>query len=687
MRYFAVFFAATAATIFLLVLPAQAQDAGLQIWPAPGLYGLDQTNCDRGNKLQQFNSAKIHPEFCILFSDPEMLKVNYGQYFSAQVAQYFPNVVEKPGQDVGPSIPVNQRLGNTLIASLHMSRADIWSIDKRTGASDVFLPFTLTMNLTNAISGEVMFTETVSVIPESNFSSNNVFEPSRRELPGQLRSAIAQLVRTSSAKFKPYPVVATVRGQFGDTFLIDKGRSVGLRIGDRIGPDARVVYAEADYSIVRPVLGNFKSGDQISRQVAAPAEYLAKPAVVIIPDHMPKSMPNSYLTQIFEEVIGAQGVFSTMPVNSSFPRLRDLAASSVGMSSSVTAQRSFPDYFIHLNVYSIPQSEVNTNIAGVKFSVFVSYATANIVDRSGRIVFAATATDRIQDQIVGGVGFSAEQREDTVTKNALLKLAQRIAAEFKAQNFRLPLAEDSKGISVSDPRGALSLGSGGMVVRKAGRFTGVAGDVWAPVGSFDVFAIEGGKARLQPQDPISPKVRRDDIFVFDGGASAVQTQHSFTACLAAGSLDAVSRDLSGNAAVKSIGFTTFASGFPAPVYINDFPAVARARLSNFPGIEKYGVLKPKSEDFCIRPILRSTLLGPLQRQNGLIASKYALTIGYTVHRADQKISGSGLSVEMISGSYQPGTDPRQIELSNDRDSIAQFSLIARSALKSIEIPN
>ncbi len=678
---------ATFVTIFLLTMPGMASAGELQVWPVPGLFGLDQTNCNRrADASPEYDSAKVHRDLCALFADPETLRVSYGELFVDQVAKAFPDFVTKPAQGVSSGAAVSQRLSNTLIASLHMSRADIWTVDKHTGASEVFLPFTLTLNLTNAVSGEVMFTETASVIPESTFSSKDVAGPSRKELPAQIRSAIAQLVRASADKFKPYPLEATVRGKIGDDFLIDKGRSAGLRIGDHIGPDARVVYADAGYAFIKPVLGDFKTGENVSREVAAPAEYLAKPSAVILPAAMPKGMPKAYITQIFEELLGAQGVFSTMPVNQSFPRLRDLATSAVGMPSSVTAQRASPDYLVHLDVYALPHSEVGTNVAGVKVHTFEANATASIIDRSGRVVFATVASDRIQDQVVGGVGFSLEQRQDTVTKNALLKLAQRIAAQFKPQNLRLALTEQGKGASASDPSGALSLGAGGLVVRKAGRFSGIEDDVWAPVGNFEVISIDGAKATLQSQDPLAPKVRKDDIFVYDGGALATQTRRSFTLCTGDLAPDSQSRDLSSEPTIRGIGFALFAQSFPAPAYLNDMPAIGLDRLSQFPGLQKFGVVKSRGEDLCIRPILRLANLGTAQVKGGLVASKYALTMGYTIHRGGEKLSGSGLRVEMTSGGFQPGTDPAEISISNDRDAIAQFTTMVSGALKTIEMP-
>ncbi len=671
----------------MLGQPTSAASEDLKIWPVAGLFGLEQTDCKRApGALTDYDSAKVNKNLCALF-DNDVSLASYGQFFVEQVGLAFQkNVVSAPGEGAAGSVAVSRRLAGTLIASLHMSRADIWTVDKRTGASEVFLPFTLTLNLTNAISGEVMFTETISVIPESTFSTNNIYEPSRRELPAQVRAAIVQLVRSSAAKFKPYPLVATVRGKLGDAYLIDRGRADGLRIDDDIGPDASVIYADASYALIKPVLGEFRIGDQVKRQVASPAEYLAKPSVVVVPAAMPRGMSKAYITQIFEEVLGAQGVLAIMPVNQNFPVLRSLAISGAGMSATVTAKRAAPDYVVHLDVYAMPNTEVGTNVAGVRIQTFEAHAVASILDRSGRVVFSTVASDRINDQIADGIGFSADQRQDTVTKNALLKLSQRIATEFKPQNIRLPLVENNKDGSVSDPSGVLSLGASGLVVRKAGRFAGVASEILVPIGNYDVYAVEAGKAMLQSQDPVAPKIRRDDIFVFDGGSLPIQSRQSFSPCPGEAVLDPQSRDLSSDPVTKGIGFALFARSFPAPVFLTDLPSVAAERFKQFPALNQYGITKPRAPDLCVRSVLRTASLGLVSQKGGQVGNKHLVTLGFTLHRADQKLAGSGLRVEMVSGPFQAGTDLRQIEISTDRDALAQFVATAATAVKAIEIP-
>ena len=60
------------------------------------------------------------------------------------------------------------------------------------------------------------------------------------------------------------------------------------------------------------------------------------------------------------------------------------------MSATVTAKRAPPDYVVRLDVYAMPNSEVGTNVAGVRIQTFEAHAVASILDRSGRVVFSSS---------------------------------------------------------------------------------------------------------------------------------------------------------------------------------------------------------------------------------------------------------------------------------------------------------
>jgi hypothetical protein len=682
------FLSATYLVSATLAVPASAQEQELKIWPDDGIYGLEQTNCNRPtDRSPRTDTAKIHLELCDLFADASELQAKYGQYFVQLMKNKFPGVVDKPGDGLPDGVPVSRQLSNSLIASLHISRADVWEINNRTGASAVFLPFSVTLNLTNASSGEVMFTQSMSIIPESVFATRDIFTPARQALPDEIRAGIAQLVQSSAARFKPYPLKATVKSKIGDAYVIDKGRMAGLRRDNKIADDAKVIFADASYAIIKPLIEDLKVGQVVQRQLTAPAEYLAKPSVVTIPGNMPENMSSVYLTQVFEEVLGTQGVLSIMPVNESFPKLRGKAIFRAGISSTAEAKRELPDYLLRLDVHTTPQSEVQTNVEGVTIATFEAYATASIVDRSGRVVFSASSPSRKSDQIVSGIGFSSSQMQDTAAKNALSLLAQRISREFKPQNIRLPIQDASSGGLVDDLAGSLSRNTAGLVIRKVGKISDIKDDVWVPVSDdqYVVSNIQGTMASIKSQDPLARKIQRGDLFVFDGGSLLTQSRKSFSLCAGPPLLDNQSLDLSNEDVIKSIGLSVFAQSYPAPIYLPELSAQAEPRMKWFPGWSNLGAAQQFTPDYCFRPVLRSTLIGASKPSGGRTSYKYNIVMGYAIFRGAEKLTGSGLSAELTSSFFQPTTGNDQIVATSIRDSIAQFFTASSGALKNIQL--
>lgn len=669
---------------------AAAQDAGqgrpLQIWAAPGLYGLERTACRRQEgQSAATDTAKIHPELCPLFTSPDALAL-YGRKFAELVGQAFaPNVVPHPVGDQTEGVAVARRLSGTLIASLQISRADIWTVDKGADISEVFLPITLTLDLTNATTGEVMFTESLSVRPTSKFDNKVIFAASREQLPAHINATIAELVANAAGKFKPYPLVATVRASKDGLYVVDKGRQAGLRTGDQIGGDATVVFADANYAVIQPILDSYKPGDIVSRQVAAPAEYLARPNALIITSAVPEGMSGEYITRIFEENIGTNAVLGTMPVNPSFVELRNLALGKAGLSSAAKNERSLPDYFIRLQTHTMEPTRISSKISGKYFDTFEAYALADVVDRSGRVVYSTSVSDRIVDEVFGNMGFSIEQRQDTVVRNALFKLSQRIGLEFKPRNIRLLAEARGNADYVLDPGGSLAIGTRGMVLRKGGRFDGIKDEVLFPVGTYDVTEMETGRGVLRNFDIKTPRLRNGDLFVFDGGTQASQSRRAFAMCPTQ-PLSENGGDLSNDPLIRALGQSAFNQNFGVPAFLTDIAPLSSARMGQFPRAKELGALQTRAPDICFAPVLRFTGGAVSKAEGGHVAGQYTVTIGFTLHQGGEKIAGSGTRFDMISSSMPPGTSPAVVAAITRRDFAAQMQKQAAATLRAIAIP-
>jgi hypothetical protein len=79
-----------------------------------------------------------------------------------------------------------------------------------------------------------------------------------------------------------------------------------------------------------------------------------------------------------------------------------------------------------------------------------------LTDRTGRVVAAWHAVARIDDIVNLYVRFAAQDRQESVLRNALTDLAQQMAA-FRPRSLQLPIADKGGGLVIGDPAGPCRL--------------------------------------------------------------------------------------------------------------------------------------------------------------------------------------------------------------------------------------
>lgn len=149
-----------AALGLLAPLPAAAQSAPW-IWPARGVFGLESTICAPGAGGEP--TASVAPALCPALT--VQWQAGLSDAFVAAMGRHFKQVETTPGEHAPPAMGVAQRLRGTLVASLRVSRVDLATVQRPTGV-EVFLPVTLTLDITGLASGEVMFTRTRTQIAQ-----------------------------------------------------------------------------------------------------------------------------------------------------------------------------------------------------------------------------------------------------------------------------------------------------------------------------------------------------------------------------------------------------------------------------------------------------------------------------------------------------------------------------------------
>ncbi len=636
------------------------------IWAVRGLYGLERGTCtpvtDAG---PGWDGAMIDPVLCPQLDMAH--RVAIGERFAAAMARAFPGVEANFAERLPAGATVRAKLAHSLIASLRLTRATIWRVAKPRGV-DAYLPITLTLDITNAATGEVVFTRTRSDIAQGIFPADAIDAAMVAQFDARLAATLDALVADAARAWRPWAQQATVVGEKDGSWIIDKGRRHGLRSGDAIGDDGTITYAAAEYAVVKPTLGRYRTGEVLTRRAVAPVEQLAKPSVLTMMGALPDGYAAPYLSQIFQDALGTRGAFAPLPISPGFSNLRSTALGAVRAPSALP--RSLPDYVASVSVVALPSARYASNVPGIRIERHEARAFVSLVDRTGRVVASFQGTGRIQDDVAGDMGFSAEQRRDTVVRNALIEAATAMTG-FKAQPLDLPVIARHGAMIVRDGGGVLPAGVQLTVLRDIGRMPGIAGPVRVPAGMVttgDVLA-EGVAATDSGEIPL--QLKGGETVAIDRAGPPILSRRAVAQCADADGRPRV--DDRGKLAVH--GWTTtgaagFATGYDGPMLVANLPARLAALNAEFAGWERYAPARPRTPDACFVPVIA---VAPT-------AAGYDLTVGYTLMQGATKLAGQGMRAVLTPTRLPDGTTADAIAAMVQQDLAAQLpALTARAA--------
>ncbi|GAA4019329.1 hypothetical protein GCM10022280_18930 [Sphingomonas swuensis] len=644
----------------LIAVPASA--AELSIWAVPGLYGFENTAC---KPREGRATAMIAKPLCPVLEGKG--QVIAAQQFVASMKRNFPKVVEKFAAQLPNDATPRAKLSSGLIASLRLTRATIWTVNKGTSV-DGFLPVTLTLDITNPATGEVVFTRTRSETGEGTFLAATAETEIAASLPAKLSTMIESLVASAARDWHPERQVATVIGRAGDAWVVDRGRANGLRTHDSIGADGRVTFAGPNFAIVQPTLGEYKVGQTLERTSAAPAAVLARPSVLTAIVQVPEGYSPTYLAQTFEDALGAKASLSPMPVNPGFADLRRYAVGEAQMSSS--DDRPLPDYVAAVSIVHLPSGRIASNIPGVSIERHAAAVFVSLIDRTGRVVHSVQGMGRIQDEVSRDMRFSAEQRRETVIRNALLDAAAKLAT-FKPKNLELSVAVDGKSISIVDPQGALPLGQEVTVLRSAGR-VGSVDRVYFPVGRLRTSEIMPGGVSARPDDVEPAALRKGDLVNVEYTGSGLAWRRTVGRCLEALIPRLDDRGSNPVPVASSAADAFFSANYAAPVRRWDVPPALSDLKADFANWSRFVPAGTFTADRCYVPVIAVT---PDAKTRG-----YSLLAGYTLFEGATKITGSGLQANLTPTLIPPGTPADQAKAILDQDvALALLPLMERAA--------
>lgn len=643
---------AAAALAVVPVTSALANSDTLGLHPIPGLFGPEESVCGSSGRADTL----ISPALCDQIGPIERRQY-WGHRFSTLLGERFSTT--RIVHDISSAPPAGMTretmMSRTLVASLHVSRADLWTV-RKPSVVEVNMPITLTLLMTNVLTGETMFSHTVTNNVQGMMSPANYEAEAARQFDQQFDAALVRLIDEASAKFQPGAVTAQVRGRNGDLYIIDAGFQKGLRQGDQIGADARVEFADTHYALVRPALDSLSVGQSLSRYVAQPVDALNKPSLLVVIADTHAAFPRGYATTVVEEALSAAGGFSLVQIN---PAASAIRAPQLNAARVESRPPALPDYFLRTTIAPLDPVQAGTNVSGVERRVQDARVFMEVVSHDGRVVFTAEGRDQQIDNITNGMAPSTDQRRDVAVRNAALKAAQALRTGFTPSRTRLQVASSSDSeVTITDPTGALGMGQDAHVVRSVGRVSGIQGDVWVPVAALEVVDFGNGVATARQSGVEISRVRRGDQIAHDSIGSLSASRYRYTPCLnASGQPNVIFRGTE-SPLFKAISFNRFASGFAGAVQPADFASeAAYLGLSSIaPDYRTLPALEAVRSDICFDAAQSLAQTGQQASGRNFVQNTYDLTIAYQLRRNGERVGMQTLQQSLNATPVPSGAD-------------------------------
>ena len=503
--------------------------ADIQIYPSKGIFGLEQ-GCRADPNKYEANGASIVCDFSQAI-DNDVIRKQAEQLFVQGLKQSL-------GEQIVDSISQKTK-HRTYVASLDVLRASEYIVQKESTA-EIFLPVTLSLKLTNVLSGEVIYSDSATLsqpiqVLSSELESAATKAAIKQKFQSTLLSLTQQLTQDLKTKFQVTEIDTQVIDQWKSYLVLDKGFKQGIAIQDELssaeGDLIRVVHADSDYAVAVPVLmqGNSKHFSKVSTNTR---QAMNKPKALVVDVLTYQGESKDLIEQIFSDAIGEQASFTLTPVNRRYSAMAQSISEQTGLAQSADInQRELPEFFIRVNV--IPVIAYQQRIGKMtQQQIFHSEVFAEMIDRSGRVIYSAHATDEIKDVISEGMGFSLEARKEVVLKNALLKLGQQFQKGIQFTRSDLKVSGSSgQSITIDDAGERLSRGMKVHVYhsdRAAGR------NILIPTWEATILERQDKKVTAQLDFPVSSNdrlpVRSGDSILLDSSAPVGDSKQARVLC-------------------------------------------------------------------------------------------------------------------------------------------------------------
>lgn len=420
-----------------------------------------------------------------------------------------------------------------------MIRASEYVVNKDSTA-EIFLPVTLSLKLTNILSGEVIYSDSATLsqpiqVLASDINAAATRQAVQQKFQSSLLTLTQQLTADLQQKFKVSEIETAVIDQWKSYLVLNKGFNHGISKDDELssptGDLIRIVHADSDYAVALPVLVN-GSPKKFSKIATNTRQAANKPKVLLVDVLTYQGESKDLIKQVFADAVGENASFSLTPVNKRYSTLAQSVAEQTGLANQEAIhQRELPEFFIRLSI--IPVIGYQKQVGKItQQQVVHSEVFAEIIDRSGRVIYSAHEIDGISETISQGMGFSLDVRKEIALKNALIKLGKKFQQGIQFTRSDLQVANGgSDTITIQDAGERLTTG---MKVHVYNREKVAARNVLIPTWEATIIERQGSKVKAQLDFPVSGNnrlaVRSGDSVLIDSHAPIGDSKQARVLC-------------------------------------------------------------------------------------------------------------------------------------------------------------
>ena len=460
-------------TLLTLLWSGLATASQFYIFPVNELDGVS-------NRVAPESRPMIDKRVRALFT-PEV-QANILNYFSRELLKAFPDSAVharqvtdvKKGQYKFIDSPIcregfNVDVKTSFAAVVGLTRGSWYEVERDGGRMEILIPITLNIQLIKPDQSKVVYSISETLYSPFIFSKAELSAPATAAkvsdvVASGLNLQITSLVQTLRTNFKPKDIPITVAGQEQGLLITDQGFEAGFKIDDE--PSAvntkdgsevlfRVISVDSGYAVLKIQAGKAAKGDTFVFTFASPADDSRKPRVLPVTSQRADGQITSVVAELFSKSIGFKAGFQLSPVDVNFTQTMSIirfSANCVPWDNYPSTKQIFesrsdaPDFFLKFNVAKSPVAR-QAGTGGVKtLDSFYTAVSAQIIDKSGKIVYSELANDLYALEKVSGQGLSIVNAEEISLKNATLALADQFIknVKFENGNFKITAVEKTK---------------------------------------------------------------------------------------------------------------------------------------------------------------------------------------------------------------------------------------------------